>query len=84
VLLVVVVIELPLIASRINRVVSAGLSQCGKARTARTNVVARRGIIPVLVSPDSAHKANSLKKLNMESRKDIVRYAITKGWTQEN
>jgi two-component system response regulator NreC len=38
----------------------------------------------ISVKTVEAHKANSLKKLNMESRKDIVRYAITKGWMQEN
>ena len=38
----------------------------------------------ISVKTVEAHKANSLKKLNMESRKDIVRYAITKGWMQGN
>ena len=38
----------------------------------------------ISVKTVEAHKANSLIKLNMESRKDIVRYAITKGWMQEN
>jgi len=38
----------------------------------------------ISVKTVEAHKANSLKKLHMESRKDIVRYAITKGWMQEN
>ena len=38
----------------------------------------------ISVKTVEAHKANSLKKLNMESRKDIVSYAITKGWMQEN
>jgi DNA-binding NarL/FixJ family response regulator len=31
-----------------------------------------------------AHKANCLKKLNMKSRKDIIRYAILQGWMQES
>jgi len=31
-----------------------------------------------------AHKANALKKLDMKSRKDIIRYAILQGWMQEN
>jgi DNA-binding NarL/FixJ family response regulator len=30
-----------------------------------------------------AHKANALKKLNMHSRIDIVRYAILQGWLQD-
>lgn len=29
------------------------------------------------------HKANAMKKLNMRSRIDIVRYALLKGWLQE-
>lgn len=31
-----------------------------------------------------AHKANCLKKLNMQSRKDIIRYAIFQGWMHES
>ena len=31
-----------------------------------------------------AHKANCLKKLNIKSRKDIISYAILRGWMQEN
>lgn len=31
-----------------------------------------------------AHKANALKKLNMNGRKDIIRYAILQNWLQEN
>jgi DNA-binding NarL/FixJ family response regulator len=31
-----------------------------------------------------AHKANCLKKLNIKSRRDIIRYAILQGWMQEN
>lgn len=38
----------------------------------------------ISVKTVEAHKANSLKKLNMTSRKDIIRYAILQGWMQEN
>jgi DNA-binding NarL/FixJ family response regulator len=38
----------------------------------------------ISVKTVEAHKANSLKKLNMKSRKDIIRYAILQGWMQEN
>jgi two-component system response regulator NreC len=31
-----------------------------------------------------AHKANSMKKLGMKSRIDIVRYAILQGWMEDN
>jgi DNA-binding NarL/FixJ family response regulator len=31
-----------------------------------------------------AHKANALRKLDMHSRIDIVRYAILQGWLQDN
>ncbi len=31
-----------------------------------------------------AHKANALRKLDMSSRIDIVRYAILQGWMQDN
>ena len=31
-----------------------------------------------------AHKANAMRKLDMHSRIDIVRYAILQGWLQEN
>jgi DNA-binding NarL/FixJ family response regulator len=30
-----------------------------------------------------AHKANAMRKLNMRSRIDIVRYAILQGWLEE-
>jgi DNA-binding NarL/FixJ family response regulator len=30
------------------------------------------------------HKANSMKKLGMKSRIDIVRYALLQGWLQDN
>ncbi len=38
----------------------------------------------ISVKTVEAHKANSLKKLNMQSRRDIIRYAILQGWMQEN
>jgi two-component system response regulator NreC len=38
----------------------------------------------ISVKTVEAHKANSLKKLNMQSRKDIISYAILQGWMQEN
>lgn len=38
----------------------------------------------ISVKTVEAHKANSLKKLNMHSRRDIIRYAILQGWMQEN
>ena len=38
----------------------------------------------ISVKTVEAHKANCLKKLNMKSRKDIIRYAILQGWMQEN
>lgn len=38
----------------------------------------------ISVKTVEAHKVNSLKKLNMKSRKDIIRYAILQGWMQEN
>jgi len=31
-----------------------------------------------------AHKANSMRKLNMSSRIDIVRYAMLEGWLEDN
>ena len=31
-----------------------------------------------------AHKTNTMKKLGMRSRIDIVRYAILQGWLKEN
>lgn len=38
----------------------------------------------VSVKTIESQKANSLKKLAMRSRKDIIRYAIMQGWMQEN
>jgi DNA-binding NarL/FixJ family response regulator len=31
-----------------------------------------------------AHKANSMKKLNMNNRMDIVKFALLQGWLQDN
>lgn len=38
----------------------------------------------ISVKTVEAHKANCLKKLDMQSRKDIIKYAILQGWMQEN
>ena len=38
----------------------------------------------ISVKTVEAHKANALKKLNMHSRIDIVRYAILQNWLQDN
>lgn len=38
----------------------------------------------ISVKTVEAHKANCLKKLNMKSRRDIIRYAILQGWMREN
>ncbi len=38
----------------------------------------------ISVKTVEAHKANSLKKLDLRSRKDIIRYAILQGWMQDN
>lgn len=40
--------------------------------------------LDISVKTVEAHKANALKKLDMCSRMDIVRYAILQGWMQEN
>ncbi len=40
--------------------------------------------LDISVKTVEAHKANALKKLDMTSRIDIVRYAILQGWMQEN
>jgi len=40
--------------------------------------------LDISVKTVEAHKANALKKLDMHSRLDIVRYAILQGWMQEN
>jgi DNA-binding NarL/FixJ family response regulator len=38
----------------------------------------------ISVKTVEAHKANALRKLNMRSRIDIVRYAILQGWMEDN
>ena len=38
----------------------------------------------ISVKTVEAHKANSLKKLNMRTRKEIISYAILQGWMHEN
>ena len=38
----------------------------------------------VSVKTVESQKAAALKKLDMQSRKDIIRYAILQGWMQEN
>jgi two-component system response regulator NreC len=38
----------------------------------------------ISVKTVEAHKANALQKLDLKSRKDIIRYAILQGWMQEN
>ena len=40
--------------------------------------------LDVSVKTVEAHKANALKKLDMRTRIDIVRYAILQGWMQDN
>jgi two-component system response regulator NreC len=40
--------------------------------------------LDISVKTVEAHKANALKKLDMTSRIDIVRYAILQGWMQDN
>jgi DNA-binding NarL/FixJ family response regulator len=42
------------------------------------------GKMDISVKTVEAHKTNSLKKLNIQSRKGIIRYAILQGWMQEN
>lgn len=41
-------------------------------------------LIRVSVKTVEAHKANSMRKLEMRSRIDIVRFAILQGWLEEN
>lgn len=38
----------------------------------------------ISVKTVEAHKANAMKKLDFSSRKDIIQYAILRGWMQEN
>ncbi|MCU1290325.1 MAG: nreC 1 [Acidobacteria bacterium] len=40
--------------------------------------------LDISVKTVEAHKANCLKKLDIHSRIDIVRYAILQGWMQDN
>jgi DNA-binding NarL/FixJ family response regulator len=40
--------------------------------------------LQISVKTVEAHKANSMKKLGMSSRIDIVRYAILQGWMEDN
>ena len=40
--------------------------------------------LDISVKTVEAHKANTMKKLNLKSRIDIVRYALLQGWLQEN
>jgi two-component system response regulator NreC len=42
------------------------------------------GRLDLSVKTIEAHKANATKKMNMNSRIDIVRFAILQGWLQEN
>jgi two-component system response regulator NreC len=41
------------------------------------------GRLSLSVKTIEAHKANGMRKLNMRSRIDIVRYAILQGWLEE-
>jgi two-component system, NarL family, response regulator NreC len=41
-------------------------------------------MMQVSVKTVEAHKANAMRKLGMQSRIDIVRYAILQGWMEEN
>ncbi len=40
--------------------------------------------LDISIKTVEAHKANALKKLDISSRIDIVRYAILQGWMQDN
>jgi DNA-binding NarL/FixJ family response regulator len=42
------------------------------------------GRFDISVKTVEAHKANCLKKLDMRSRRDIIRYAILQGWMLDN
>ena len=42
------------------------------------------GRLDISVKTVEAHKGNTMKKLGMGSRIDIVRYAILQGWLQDN
>lgn len=41
-------------------------------------------IYDISVKTVEAHKANALKKLNLTSRKDIIQYAVFRGWMQSH
>ncbi len=41
-------------------------------------------LLQVSVKTVEAHKANAMRKLDMHSRIDIVRFAILQGWLEEN
>lgn len=41
-------------------------------------------LLSISVKTIEAHKANAMRKLNMTSRIDIIRYAILMGWLKEN
>lgn len=41
-------------------------------------------MLSISVKTVEAHKANAMRKLDMYSRIDIVRYAILQGWLQDN
>jgi len=41
-------------------------------------------LMQVSVKTIEAHKANAMRKLDMHSRIDIVRFAILQGWLEEN
>ena len=40
--------------------------------------------LDVSVKTVEAHKTNAMQKLNIATRRDIIRYAILKGWMQES
>ncbi|HEX8637895.1 MAG TPA: response regulator transcription factor [Pyrinomonadaceae bacterium] len=40
--------------------------------------------LDISIKTVEAHKANALKKLDMQTRLDIVRYAVLQGWMQDN
>jgi DNA-binding NarL/FixJ family response regulator len=42
------------------------------------------GHLQISIKTVEAHKTNSMKKLNVRSRIDIVKYALLQGWLQEN
>jgi two-component system, NarL family, response regulator NreC len=42
------------------------------------------GLLQVSIKTVEAHKANAMRRLDMHSRIDIVRFAILKGWLEEN